>query len=184
MEQQLPTNQGYDGIDFGLIAQQQQAHEQTIRWQIEPAQVLKEIEEQLRGLEYVEGKGVIQFRKPLLNKTGIGGLMILLRSHLNHNNALSVLKREEVLNIAKGCATVVNDQLYINRHHWDVRPEDWMLINNIVEDQIFAFFTRAIEGGERDSIRGVQRFSETAVPSRRSWNPFKKDQAGDMYGAY
>lgn len=186
---QLPQDSGGfespgQNYDFNVIAQQNQAQEQTIRWSIEPREVLGEIELQLRGIEYKEGQGMVQFRKALLNKQGIGSLMILLRSHLNHNNALADLTRQEVMKISMDVAHEVNNQLFLNRKHWELRPEDWSLLNIIVEDQVFAFFTRAIDGKERDSFRGIQRFNESAQPRMSLLNPFKRQIQGGDYGAY
>lgn len=161
-----------DPVDNYLISNQPQAQEQTIRWQIDPQEVLNDIKMQLMGVEYIEGEGLVQVTEPLLCKEGIGSITILLRGHLSHNTVLAVLNENRVLDITIRAAKVVNG-LLLMKTNWRVPSENIELIINIVEDSIYTFLTRTIGGGERDSVRGIQKFVET-TRAGKGLNPFKK----------
>ncbi len=120
-----------------------------MRWQLDPKDVLDEIEMQLRGQEWKNKKKVV-YRKPLMNSLGIGSVKVILRGHLHTSNALTEVTKEEAYSLTHGVAELINDQLYINGEKWGVDDSDKTIINNLVEDSVFLFLMRPVDGKERE----------------------------------
>ena len=144
-----------------IDGQQQLESESHLKWQLEPKSVIEEIELQLRGLQYVKGRGIIEFRPAFISEEGIGMIILMLRSHLNHNNVLGVISEDMSFRITKSVSKVLNKLIFMNLEKWNITHENWGLINIIVQHQILMFFTRPIAGKERDSIRQIYAFNES-----------------------
>lgn len=136
----------------------------AMKWQLDPKDVIDEIERQLRGLELRNHK-LVRFRTPLMNDLGIGSIKILLRAHLHTSNALTEVKKEEAYNVTAGVAELINDQLYVNGEKWQVDDADKTLINTVVENSVFLFLLRPVDGKERDRWTKTYKISDT--PQRR-----------------
>jgi len=141
------------------------------------------LEMQLKGLVYNREKD--EFQKggePLANQEGVKSVIILLRAHLNHNNVLGVLDKKEAYALTKDVAHLINEQIYLNQIHWNVRINDWPLIVNIVRNQVFIFLTRPVGGGERQRLSKSYRFGESNN-NRGTRNSFFANKQEDInYG--
>lgn len=166
--------------DVALISQLNNSSQNNIRWQLDPKDVLDEIELQLRGLEFREKKGLVRFRTPYMNDEGIGSVKILIRAHLTASNALSVLEKKEMMSIALGCAHLINDELFLKGFKWGVNLEDVAFINNIVEDSIYIFLTRAVDGGERERLTRTYSYSD-GIQRKRSMRSLFSPRGGNNW---
>ena len=155
----------YDYADSSaLLAQYSEPENNSFKWQLDPVDVLNEIEMQLRGLEFRDNK-IKRFRDPLMNSRGIGCIKVILRGHLHPSNALSDITKEEAYNVTFGCAELINDQLLINGELWVVKDGDKTIINNLIEDAVFLFLMRPVGGKERERLTRTYQLRD--MPQRQ-----------------
>lgn len=168
-----------------LLSQQMQSQESSMQWQLDPKDPLNEVELQLRGLEFREGKGLVRFRPEIINKQGIGFIKVMLRGKLNHSNVLAVIEKKEAAEITADTAHVLNDKLLLDGETWNVKDSDKDFIVNLVEDWIFLFLTRPVKGGERSRLSMNYNYSENQAPRRGLFSTFKRkdNQEALEYGS-
>lgn len=164
-------------MNNNLLSLQFQNQQNNMKWQLDPKDPLDEVELQLRGLEYREGKGLVRFREEIINKEGIGVIKVILRSKLNHANVLAVIEKREAGAFTADTAHVLNDQLLINGEKWNVEDSDKEFIVNLVEDWVYLFLTRPVKGGERARLSLNYNYSENQSPKRGLFSTFKKDNS-------
>lgn len=154
--------------EAALINQYGDQEQDNLKWQLDPREVLDDLERQLRGIEYIDGKGLVRFRRPLVNKMGIGMIKVCLRAHLSPSNVLSVIKRENAYDLTKDCLLELNNLIFQDGDiRWGLRDEDWPFVIMIIGTQVFLFLTRAIDGGERARLTRTFQYQDGYKPKSR-----------------
>ena len=145
------------------------------RWTLDPGDVIQMLELQMLGLK-VSGNEIVKFREnQMMNKDGISRIIMILDSHINKNNVLGHIMREEAYKLVKKVAIECNKLMFINRKRWGLSREDWQLLNLIIPNQVFMFLTRPIDGRERRRLSESFVVRENASPAGglQQLNPFK-----------
>ena len=137
-----------DPLDMGGFNYPQRDDGLT-KWTLDPSDVISVLELQMLGLK-MEGNQIVKYRKePMMSREGIARIIFLLQSHINKNNVLGRLKKEETYKIVRKCCNTINELMFINRKQWGLSREDWKLLNVVIPHQIFIFLTRPIDGAEQ-----------------------------------
>jgi len=137
--------------------------ENLIRWQLDIHEELERIEHLLRKhVPKTDKKGKIYFEKPseadeLFNETGVNEILNLLAWYLNKNILLSNFKEEGITMRCKQFHHELTDFIFNNYQKFGLNTKEKikhfpMIVMNIT-NTIEAAYNRALNGGERNSLR-------------------------------
>ena len=154
MEEQ-PQEEGRSP-EFGGVGayfpQPQKLDGETIRWQLDPTDVLDEIKHYLKQ-EVKDDDGnwnlVFDKVKPLMTDEGINSLMGILRSYLNKNTVLSNLHEETIKIIMKDVNRTMRFFLVANFKGFKISTSNFTQVYHCVENHVYCFLLRAKDNGER-----------------------------------
>ena len=155
-----------------------------IEWQLELDNILERIEHLLRGdkIEF-DDKGQMRWKKPdsseneVFNDYGVQEILRILSMYLNRNTILSNYDEDTINNKIYDFSLELIDLVLVNHikmgmdsdHKKRLFP---MVIREIV-DTVHSCYLRALNGGERESLRKVMSVSQTAFPNQNSQQPMQ-----------
>ena len=141
-----------------------QARPDIIKWQLDPSDILKELEYKLRGIIWDEELGkFIQARKPLANNEGINILMTIIESRINKILILSNLDEFDVKAIVIDCISNVIDLLFMRYEELGIKKEHLSNVRGIIDDTIYVTLRRALNQGEREFLKTTEKRIESYV---------------------
>lgn len=146
--------------------------ENLIRWQLDIGEELERIENLLR--KYIpkvdQATGKTYFMKPskedeLFNETGVNEILNLLAWYLNKNILLSNFQEDAIKIRCKQFHHQLTDFIFNNYQKFGLDTKDKikhypMIVMNIV-NTVEASYNRALQGGERNSLRTARSVMQT-----------------------
>lgn len=166
----------------------QQASESSLRYQLENADILEDIEHSLKceilGYDPATGKHIWYTPPgitPLLNEQGINTVLATLRSRLTKVFALTDLDEDEIRNIT---ISVSNNIIQDVRYNWDnYQIKDRAAastIVNIVTDNVYASLRKSVNGKYLRFLTKTHTVSEIQTNNR---SPKGGDEGGGIKGS-
>lgn len=155
----------------------------TLRWQLDPKEVIQEIINQLRGLEDKNGQ-LLRFMHALMSEEGIGYIKVILRNHLHASNALTDITLNDAYRLTLDIADMTNDLLYLCDDLWGIKNENKRLINTTVENAVFLFLKRPVDGKERDRIERTLAMRDALLKRPVVRGMFGATQSQEEEGVY
>ena len=124
---------------------------------MDPKDILKDIENALKGRRFDEKEGkYIDSKDPLMNENGVMAIMnLIMKSRINRNAFLTNLDSIEVRFILKKLLKDLADKLFMDYELYDINENNLNLIIDLVEDTVLFSLNRAIGQGERKFLGGI-----------------------------
>lgn len=140
--------------------------------QTNPAELLKEIEHHLRGEQLDLSTGNWKkVREQLANDSGIGTILLKIRSLVTQNTILSNLSERNIGTFMKATCKAVRLLIAQNYQRFEIKESDLSLSHNIIVDPTYFALMRSLNQGERNFLRGTLQQRETVMvqqPKKRS----------------
>lgn len=151
--------------DFGLPVQNAGMSSDLLRWQMNNADTVEEIEHWLKGEEWNHQEGKWERRRQMLvNEQGIAALMYVIKTYVDDKNAiLGNLSDDHVNTITLNCAEDVIDLLETNWNVYGVRKEHLSMIKNSIKKKVLLVNRRGFNEGERRFLRTTERRTEQVL---------------------
>ena len=133
--------------------------------QTNPKEVLKEIEQTLKGAVFDSTKQewiISKFSTPIVNDLGINSLMADARGVINQNTILSNLTTEEISLIIVRLGKSIKNKIKMNWKEFGIDKSNLDTAVFAVTDPAFTALKRAMGEGEK-------RFLKTSVRAVESW---------------
>jgi len=167
--------------------------ENLIKWQLELDSILERIEHILRGDEVSYRNGDVCWSpakegETILNNYGVNKILKIISSYLNRNTILSNYDEPTINFKVYDIGCEISDTIFLEYEKMglsdiDKRKEYPMLVRQIV-DMIHSSYLRALNGGERDSLREARSIIQNeqmqpnvnvlpAMRERGALNPFR-----------
>ena len=178
------TGQPYSQTNSTSLIESQESR--LIEWILNPDNILRQLENTLRGArterewdsETQELKEtIIVDKKPMMNEEGIKSVMRTVRGYVQ-NPVFSTTTLEEnniiEMTLVFGETFVIQTALCISQ--WGLSYEDFEMLNNLIDDIIYATLLRSKKGHLIDYI--TQSYSEKYIgsnsvgpnaPRKRGW---------------
>jgi hypothetical protein len=147
-----------------------------IEWQLELDNILERIEHLLRGdrIEFDES-GQMHWKKPespedeVFNEYGVQEILRILSMYLNRNTILSNYDEDTINNKVYDFSLELIDLILVNHVRMGMNTDHKkrlfpMIVREIV-DTVHSSYLRALNGGERESLRKVMSVTQTAFPA-------------------
>ena len=150
------------------LLQQQKDRENMIIWQLDPREIIEEIEHFLRGEKLGINKETnkrewMAWGEPLMTESGIKTIITLLRSRLNKVLVLSNLDDEQVMRIALETRLDIIQLLFTMGDEWKIRREFLSSIRAFIDHQVYTLLRRAYQDGERGKIYTAQQYVKQEI---------------------
>lgn len=150
------------GLNIPMLAQQ---NADLIRWQLESGDVLITTENILRGNVLVGGEWV-QRGKPLMNDEGIRTFVgTVLGSRFHKGIILSNFKEEDIRRIMYDTETEVINLIAQKHSEFEIDYPYFDTIKNIMTQNIYAAFLRALEGATARVVGKQHQHIEQVIQS-------------------
>jgi len=146
-----------------------------IQWQLELDNILERIDHLLRGhtLEF-DQQGNLIWKEPkdpnqaIMNEYGVQEILRILSLYLNRNTILSNYDEETIQDKVYDFAMELSDLIYMKYEDFGLDSEEKrklypMIVREIV-DVIHSAYLRALNGGERQSLREARHVSQNISP--------------------
>lgn len=186
------TGQPYSQTNSTSLIESQESR--LIEWILNPDNIIRQLENTLRGVrterewdevrqDFIEK--VIVDRNPMMNEDGIKSVMRTVRSYVQ-NPVFSTTTFEEnniiEMTLVFGETFVVQTALCISM--WGLSYEDFEMLNNLIDDIIYATLLRSKKGHLIDYI--TQSYSEKYIGGSGMGGgmPKKRGLFGKFFGAY
>lgn len=156
-------------------------YDNLIKWQLDIKEELVRIEHLLRKhVPKMDEHGNTYYEDPtpenqILNEVGINEIMNLLAWYLNKNIILSNFSEEDIMLRCEQFHTHLTDFIFNNYQRFGLNDKEKikhypiMVMN--VTNTIEAAYNRALNGGERDSLRTARQVMQTE-PIMNPNNPY------------
>ena len=150
----MPEDEQQEEIEqpqIGYFAPPQSLSDETIRWQLDPTDVIDELRYYLKAFtKKDDGWEKNDFNaQPKMTEEGVNSYMGILRSYLNKNVVLSNLSEDEIIEIMKDLCKTLRLFLVGNYKAYKIQKKDFSEIYHNTENQIYMFLLRAKNNGER-----------------------------------
>lgn len=151
IQQNMPFAQSYQQVDPSFS-----------QWQLNPQDVVDEIEHSLWGDEYDHKKNVWNRndKNKQLSDEGIKTILRRVKRVVNKIVIMSNLPEDVVKNWLWDISHWLSAVLFLNYKRWNIRFSDLQDIHDTVMQPVEAAYRRAVEDGERKKIYEAQRVSE------------------------
>jgi hypothetical protein len=150
-------------------AQKQQAD--LLRWQMDPRDIIREIEANLLGIEFdIVEQRYVQARKPMMNREGVNTIISLTKLELDRTKILSDFTGEMIDKFAEEYELHMTRLLHLKYKQWELDPNLIKVLRGMLGRAVFASYRRAYLGGERAFLRDTESRSEIVTQS----DPFTK----------
>lgn len=142
-----------------------------IQWQLELDSILERVEHLLRGDKPTWTQGSIIWQTPKndeekkFNELGVSEIMQILSTYVNRNTILSNYNEEMINDKMYDLGNEVNDFIYLRYEEIGLTTPNKRKIYPItirpVLDIIHSAYLRALNGGERESLREARQVTQT-----------------------
>ena len=149
-----PTNFDY------FPTQQPNRDAELTRWQLSAWDLLNDLEHDLKGEFWNENTRLwekAEYSNQLLNDKGVRAIISLLKPIVNKNTFLSNLREERVNKLLLFISNRVCETLYFNFKEFDIKPEFYFILNEMIQDFLETAFRRPQDEGERSFIRSTEQ---------------------------
>lgn len=145
----------------------QPPEDNLVKWQLELDNILERIEHILKGDRPTFKNGVEIWeeckdpRRRLFNDRGVDEIMGILTMHINRNTILSNYAEEDINRTVFDLGERLNDLIFMRYDDFGLdtpekRKNYPMIVMNIV-DMVRSTYLRALNGGERESLRTARQ---------------------------
>jgi hypothetical protein len=166
--QQMSQNQP---VSSNTLIAGQMNQDNLIKWQLELDSILERVEHILRGDKPTMSNGNMIFIPPindddkLFNDNGVAEIMRILSMYLNRNTILSNYDEETINWKVLDFGYEVSDLIFLKYEEMGLdtlekRKRYPMIVRELV-DSVHSSFLRALNGGERDSLRQARSINQT-----------------------
>lgn len=172
MAQYSPLDMGYDPralqqnnpIETNTTIDQPRLNmdSETIKWQFNPADVLRDLERNLRGIYFNEKTNRLDTKEDarMVNEQGLYAILNLVRVHLYKHVTLSNFKYEVINIIVADVVDALIDKLEHSWDTYDIKKNDLTTIRIMVENTVRSNLLRALQGGAVNLFRDTTQFRE------------------------
>lgn len=147
-----------------------------IKWQLEPSDIIEEIEHYLKGMVWDTKKKcyiVIPDRR-MMNDKGINKFLTILRGHLSKIMSLSNLSNDEIKRLSRECRQAVIDEIYYNGDLFDIDNSFRDTLVMVIDHKVYCFLKQAKDGGMQRFLRETERRTEVLREGEGSGDGKKK----------
>lgn len=148
---------------LGYLQAPKVVSDETIRWQLDPTDVLDEIKFYLKQYDKDNGgkwKPIFKDVTPLMSDEGINDLMGTLRGYVNKNLVLSNLNDKQIVEVMCDVCKTLRVFLVCKHKQYRIEKKNFDNIYHTIENHIYIFLLRALNNGERRHLRETHQFSE------------------------
>lgn len=153
-------------------------NDNVIKYQLELNDILERLQHFLAGDELITDeygnrvwKETSDEKRKVLNKYGVNEVMNWVSMYLNRNTILSDYDKNEVLDYVLDFGQSFKDYLFLTYNKIGLKPEHYKILVTTVIDQIMSAYRRAIEGGERRSLREARQITQSEQLIPQNYNP-------------
>jgi hypothetical protein len=163
---QMNVGQQPNVYDTYYTGVQQQQKADLTRWQLDPRDILEEIEHKLKGeiVMGVDAEGNDIYGKkgePLMNDEGINAIITLISARISKVIILSNLTEEDISKIMIAFSNELISLFFMKYKEFQIDEAYMSSITNYIEDIVYATLNRALKGGERDFLKTTERRIES-----------------------
>jgi len=174
MDEQHYAPPQQDSTESWSRAYMDQAQPDLIRWQLDPAEIIEEMEHKLKGevwdaktQKFVRRAG----RDPLMNEDGINVILSLISPVISKVVILSNLKEEDIdammLDFSKNLICLFASEY----HKFGIKKQYIPSIKTFICMIVQATLNRALNEGERKFLGRTERVSQVFTDRERSNKP-------------
>lgn len=167
-------------------------YDNLIKWQLDIKEELVRIEHLLRKhVPKVDNKGNHYYAEPneenkIFNEIGVNEIMNLLAWYLNKNIILSNFEEEDIKLRCKQFNNFLSDFIFNNYQRFGLNTQEKikhypMVVMNIV-NTVEAAYNRALNGGERQSLREARQVTQTEPIQSPYGNQMYPQQRRGVFG--
>ncbi len=134
--------------------------EALTKWQLTVNDILIEIENNLKGIRIIkteEGLKKERFAKPVMSEEAISNVVREISMRINKISFLSDLTEEQINKITGNVQRNIAAYFFDNPEGIGVEPERWNMIIDSIGDMIFIGLRKALDAGERNALRDMER---------------------------
>lgn len=164
-----------------------QNQDDLVRFQLMLSDILETAEHLLRGDKVLtDVDGNVSWAEPdeedlrLFNEKGVQAILRILHSYLNRNTILANYEVQEIKDIVYDFGHNVNKYIYSNYEKMGLdtieKIKVYPTILNSIKDMVHSAYTRAYNGGERQSLREARHVSQSLTPQGYGMPQFMPQQ--------
>lgn len=133
------------------------------RWQLESDDLLESLEHDLRGEYWVtdeNGRGnwkKSENHTPFLNEKGVKAIINILKPIVNRNTFLTNYSEERVNDLLFFLSNKITRTLYFNYDEFEISPEFFPILNEMIQSFLESALRRPMEQGERRFIGSTEQ---------------------------
>jgi len=145
--------------------------ENLIKWQLELDNILERAEHILRGDVLSSEQGHLIWKKSdnpksnILNEYGVQEVMRILSMYLNRNTILSDYEKSEIYEVVHDFAKELNDLMFMKYEEMGLttleKRKNYPMLMREMTDIVLSAYKRALDGGERRSLREARQVTQT-----------------------
>lgn len=173
-EQEKNQRQQYERSNASRYSGSNQ-NDDLIRWQLEVDNILERVEHLLRGDELkFDDEGNLSWRPAtnandvLLNEYGVQEVLRLLSMYLNRNTILSNYDEPTINDKVFDFGMELIDLVFMKYEQMGLNDEqkikNYPMLNRVIVDVVHSAYLRALNGGERESLRESRHVSQNINP--------------------
>ena len=190
------TGQPYNQVTGSSLIESQESR--LIEWILNPENILRQLENTLRGvrtetqIDKVTGRpteAIIVDVNPMMSEEGIRSVMRTMRGYVqNPVFSTSNIAEENIIVMTLQFLETFLKQTVLNSERWKLSYEDFEMLNNLIDDIIYATLLRSKNGHLIEYI--TQSYSERYIGGNMGGGggmagmPRKRGWFGKMFGAY
>ena len=186
------TGQPYNQTNTTSLIESQESR--LIEWILNPDNILRQLENTLRGVrterewdsekaDFIEK--IITDRNPMMNEEGIKSVMRTVRGYVQ-NPVFSTTNMEEnnIIEMTLVFGETFTKETALCITMWGLSYEDYEMLNNLIDDIIYATLLRSKNGHLIEYI--TQSYSEKYIGTSGGGAnmPKKRGLFGKLFGAY
>jgi len=134
------------------------------RWQLESEDILENLEHDLRGERwFVDKTGHGSWNKedethePFLNEKGVKAIINILKPIVNKNTFLTNYSEERVNDLLFFISNKITRTLYCNYDEFEIKPEFFPILNEMIQTFLESSLRRPQEQGERKFLSSTEQ---------------------------
>lgn len=137
-------------------------------YQLQTDDILEQIEMDLKGYDWNPMKKTYEkTREQMINNKGISVLITILKIEVNRTKILSDFNKEDIPRIMMEFENNIIEILENKYKEWEIEFNYLSSIRIMLGNAVYATYKRALEGGERDFLKGDQKRIETYSEKER-----------------
>lgn len=145
-----------------------------IKWQLDPTDIIEQLQHQLRNEIWDESKGkYVSVCEPLCNEQGVHSIILHLTS-VSKLSMMSDLTEEEINGIMRKFISDFIQLLFMEYDKWGIEKPYLSTVVNLVEMTLYPTLKRAQNGGERRFLTKTERRVEQHTVNNNTTDQNKK----------